>query len=151
SEAAALQWFMRAASQGHSKAQFMLAKIWANGEGVPRNNSLSYRWAYIARTGAADDDIRGQAQALLDSLETSLPREEISDIRERTGAWKPTLEESRSVNPSTDAAALPVGEQLRSVGPRPRVPGTYQGYKKSGAIKRAIRARFWLYARLLGF
>ena len=47
-EAAAVSWFQLAAEQGEAGAQFSLAAMYYNGDGVPRDYVLAYAWANLA-------------------------------------------------------------------------------------------------------
>lgn len=44
----AIYWYRRAAEAGVGKAQFNLARMYAQGEGVPRNLVLAYMWVSLA-------------------------------------------------------------------------------------------------------
>ncbi|WP_424540674.1 hypothetical protein [Sinorhizobium medicae] len=39
-----MHWFQKAAQQGHARAQFNLAMMYARGEGVARNDALAFEW-----------------------------------------------------------------------------------------------------------
>lgn len=44
-----IKWYKRAASQGHSKAQFFLANKFCQGHGTPKNMLRCYVWLEMSR------------------------------------------------------------------------------------------------------
>ncbi|MCY4426066.1 MAG: tetratricopeptide repeat protein, partial [Halieaceae bacterium] len=46
--AEAAAWFRKAAEQGHATAQFVLGLVYANGQGVPKNDTEAARWYRMA-------------------------------------------------------------------------------------------------------
>ena len=48
---AAVQWYRRAAEQGHATAQFNLVMSYAKGEGVPQDDVYAHMWSNIAASG----------------------------------------------------------------------------------------------------
>ena len=40
----ALRWYMKAADQGHAKAQFSTGVMYDQGKGVPQNYKEAFRW-----------------------------------------------------------------------------------------------------------
>ena len=66
-DAQAVKWFSRAAEQGHADAQLQLARMYANGEGVPADNVQAYAWANLASVDGLPDAVTfrdGTAQRL---------------------------------------------------------------------------------------
>ena len=43
-QATAIEWYHRAANQGHSQAQYNLGVVFAFGKGVPKNNATAVEW-----------------------------------------------------------------------------------------------------------
>jgi hypothetical protein len=150
---------MRAAGQGHAKAQLMLAEIWANGRGVPRKDVLAYKWAYLAKQYAAEPHIRESAEILLGSLANHLSAAEIVEARETARQWRPELESS-SANPSETVTSGDPGTKVQTETSRPprarKYFGSHTGKRtRTGAAGpsqiRTIRAHLNVAARQLGF
>ena len=40
----AVEWYCKAAEQGHSKAQYLLGRMYENGTGVKKNDGLAMEW-----------------------------------------------------------------------------------------------------------
>ena len=43
-----MKWYTRAAERGYGRAQYNLALMYCDGEGVPKNNVYAYMWFNIA-------------------------------------------------------------------------------------------------------
>jgi TPR repeat protein len=52
-----VQWFRKAAEQGHAMAQFNLGVMYANGEGVPKDDAEAVKWF---RKAAEQGDAKAQ-------------------------------------------------------------------------------------------
>lgn len=87
--AAAFQWFLRAADQGHGLAQRDLGFLYEAGWGVEQSLQEAYFWYSLA---ALHDS--GRAAVRRDSLATGLSLEQRDSAERRVRSWRP-LKESR--------------------------------------------------------
>jgi hypothetical protein len=59
----ALQWYQRAAEQGHASAQYNLGVMYVKGKGVPKDYVLAYMWINLA---AAQNSKNEKARNILE-------------------------------------------------------------------------------------
>jgi TPR repeat protein len=59
----AVEWYEKAAKQGHASAQYNLGAMYENGDGVDQNDSMAMRW--YAKAAAQEVE---QAQAAINSI-----------------------------------------------------------------------------------
>ena len=61
-ESQAVEWYKKAALQGHAQAQFNLGLMYESGAGVPKDGVRAYAWTSLAglRRGAKDSWFCGQ-------------------------------------------------------------------------------------------
>lgn len=85
--AAALQWFLRAADQGHGLAQRDLGLLYEAGWGVERSLEEAYFWYSLA---ALHDS--GRAALRRDALATGLSQEQRDSVERRLRSWRPRKE-----------------------------------------------------------
>jgi two-component system nitrate/nitrite response regulator NarL len=80
-----LDWFQRAAEQGHGVAQFILGQMYRDGYGVPEDKLSAYTWFLLAeRTGAyVDKSIREAKERLAGKMRT----DQIVQAQRRALAW----------------------------------------------------------------
>ncbi len=50
---AAMQWYSKAAEQGHADAQYNLGLMYYKGQGVPQDNIRAYMWVNLAASNGA--------------------------------------------------------------------------------------------------
>jgi TPR repeat protein len=82
-----MKWYRRAAEQGVAAAQHNLAELYANGEGVPKNDAEAYFWWNLAAAQGHE-----KAKTNRDIIEKDMTREQIAEAQRRSAAWKPTKE-----------------------------------------------------------
>ncbi|MCE2510634.1 MAG: sel1 repeat family protein [Alphaproteobacteria bacterium] len=76
--ATAYKYLAPLAAKGHSSAQYNLGRMYANGQGVPRNLIEAYKWFFLSfKNGRKEGE-----QAML-SLAPLLKKEQISEAIER--------------------------------------------------------------------
>ena len=85
--AAALQWFLRAADQGHGLAQRDLGLLYEAGWGVEQSLEEAYFWYSLA---ALHDS--GRAALRRDALATGLSPEQRDSADRRLRSWRPWKE-----------------------------------------------------------
>lgn len=85
--AAALQWFLRAADQGHGLAQRDLGLLYEAGWGVEQSLQEAYFWYSLA---ALHDS--GRAALRRDALATGLSQEQRDTAERRLRLWRPRKE-----------------------------------------------------------
>lgn len=85
--AAALQWFLRAAEQGHGLAQRDLGLLYEAGWGVDQSLQEAYFWYSLA---ALHDS--GRAALRRDALATGLSQEQRDNAERRLRSWRPRRE-----------------------------------------------------------
>ncbi len=74
----ALTCWEESAARGSSAAQYNIARMYALGEGVPRNAMEAYKWMTIASRGG-----RPEAQKALESIRKNMTPEQISEAERR--------------------------------------------------------------------
>ena len=77
----AFQWFEKAATQGHSDAQFELGRMFENGRAVNADILQAYYWTFLS-------DLNGNklAKAKLRFLEKNISRADIENIERKANA-----------------------------------------------------------------
>jgi hypothetical protein len=83
--AESMKWYRRAAEQGVAAAQHNLAELYANGEGVPKNDAEAYFWWNLAAAQGHE-----KAKTSRDIVEKKMTREQIAEAQRRSAAWKAT-------------------------------------------------------------
>jgi TPR repeat protein len=78
----ALNWFLKAAEQGHVDAQSQAGRMSFMGEGTSRNNEEAYFWYSLAAKG-------GNSQKWADSVARYLKPDQISTVEKRVAEWTP--------------------------------------------------------------
>lgn len=89
-------WLRKAANQGHSHAQEMLAWLYLNGHGVSQSDVDAFFWYELAVVGTQD---AAEAGAIIESRELAasyLSPAELSRVQERARKW---LEEHAAPSP----------------------------------------------------
>lgn len=72
----AANWCLKAAKQGDKGAQMMLGRIYAKGEGVPKNNVEAYAWFSVAATSNSNDKFEHLARLGKSVLSPQMTAEE---------------------------------------------------------------------------
>lgn len=89
--AEAVQWYRRAAEQGHADAQNNLGLCYDNGQGVPRDDVHAYVWFNLAAARGYADAVK--ARNLLTSRMT---REQIAEAQKLSRQWHERIEQART-------------------------------------------------------
>jgi TPR repeat protein len=77
-----MQWFLRAAEQGHVIAQATLGAYYWAGRGVPQDFSKAYFWSAIALAQGDEN-----SKSRLEGLASQMTREQISAARQQADVW----------------------------------------------------------------
>lgn len=72
----AIEWYLRAANQGHAKAQFTLSYCYEFGDGVEQNQAEALYWYYAAFNNGDQE-----AKARIEELEEELPHPVIKQMK----------------------------------------------------------------------
>jgi TPR repeat protein len=72
------------AEAGNAEAQFLLATLYARGQGVARDPATAYKWYWAAAAQKMDG-----ANASLRKLTASMSKEELERARQLIANWKP--------------------------------------------------------------
>ena len=83
-DAEAVQWFRRAAEQGHAEAQFGLGLMYSTGKGVPQDYVAAHLFFNLA--GAKGDE---EARKARDVLAAKMTAAQIAEAPRRAREWKP--------------------------------------------------------------
>ncbi len=118
SKARAAAWYRRSAEQGLAAAQYNLAVMFANGEGIPQDNVLAYVLFDLA---AAEDP---EAAEQRDSMARSLAGEEVD--RAARLADQAREDDTAMFLGEVLGAALPEEPESDSAGPGPELVRTVQ-------------------------
>ena len=82
----AAKWYRLAAEQGDPFAQFALGSMYAKGEGVPRNDLLSYKWWNLAAAYGLGHPSN------ITTLEGRMTPDQIAEAQKLSAEWKPISE-----------------------------------------------------------
>jgi hypothetical protein len=82
-KAAALEWYHRAAEQGHTKAMSLIGEKYQMGEGVAADPVQACMWYYLAASTGDD-----RARALMTAIERELSAEQVKEAYRRADAWR---------------------------------------------------------------
>jgi TPR repeat protein len=77
-----MQWFLRAAEQGHVTAQATLGAYYWAGRGVSEDLSKAYFWSAIA---LAEGDENSKSR--LEGLASQMTKAQVSDARQQAEIW----------------------------------------------------------------
>jgi hypothetical protein len=83
--AEAARWFREAAQRGHADAQLILAIMYAEGQGVKRDDVLAYSWATFA---ALNERLSDKAVPLRDKLTARMTKEQITAAEQQLNEWR---------------------------------------------------------------
>jgi len=93
-DAQAMQWFLRAAEQGHVTAQATLGAYYWAGRGVPQDLSKAYFWSAIA---LAQGDKSSKSR--LEGLASQMTHAQVSAARQQAEVW---IRQRNSAKPARD-------------------------------------------------
>ena len=145
----AAAWYARAAVRGNRRAQYNLALLYSDGEGVPRNPELARAWFRLAATNGLPAAAQKLGRADAGGGAPASGRRQSDGLRAadavapRAGeVVTPDIDERIEIVWSAPAAPLPVRYFLE-VAARDGAPGEiYAGYVDvSGALVRLDQAR----------
>jgi TPR repeat protein len=77
-----MQWFGRAAEQGHVTAQATLGAYYWAGRGVPQDLAKAYFWSRLALAQGDEN-----SKARLEGLATQMTREQVSAASQQAEDW----------------------------------------------------------------
>jgi TPR repeat protein len=83
----AAEFFTRAANQGNALAQLELAKLYANGAGVNRDQEKALFWSKIAVDWLSDDAKKKEAEAIRDAVEKALSADQKEKVQRELDGW----------------------------------------------------------------
>ena len=78
----AMQWFLRAADQGHVTAQATLGAYYWAGRGVPQDLSKAYFWSALALAQGDEN-----SKSRLEGLASQMTRAQVSAARQQAEVW----------------------------------------------------------------
>lgn len=87
-EAAAFNWYYRAAEQNYGSAQLRVAQMFAVGTGAPQDYKEAYFWLIRAALASVGRDVV-RAEALRDQIVPHVGPKEQSEIEGRALNWTP--------------------------------------------------------------
>jgi TPR repeat protein len=90
----AMQWFQRAADQGHVMAQGALGAYYFAARGVPKDLSKAYFWSVIAM--AQGDEI---SKGRLELLASQMTRAQVYAARQQAEVW---IHQHKSAKPAVN-------------------------------------------------
>jgi len=90
--ATAASWYRRAAEQGNAVAEIRLARQYAEGTGLPRDDVQAYKWFSIAAVRAADSYARTNAAKGRETAATKLTPAQVGEAERLAREWKPKME-----------------------------------------------------------
>lgn len=91
--AAALRQYRPLAEQGDATAQYVLGRMYARGQGVPKDYALAYMWFNLAAAQSSPNAAGAEAASVnRDELEKLMPRDQIAEAQRLTREWKPTAQ-----------------------------------------------------------
>ncbi len=88
----AAAWYRRAAEQGNAVAEIRLARQYAEGVGLPRDDVQAFKWFTIAAARAADSYARTNAAKGRDTTATKLTPVQVAEAERLARDWKPKME-----------------------------------------------------------
>ena len=83
-EALAAKYLRIAADQGIGDGECVLASLYSNGKGVPRDDVAAYQWALLATEHGTE-----QCAASLKSLKNKMTAAQIQQARSQAAVWRP--------------------------------------------------------------
>jgi len=82
-----VKWYRKAAEQGNAAAQYDLGVAYHNGQGVPRDYSLSYFWLSLSVSRSTGGIFTKRAQ-FRDATAKKLTREQLKKAQQMTREWE---------------------------------------------------------------
>jgi TPR repeat protein len=79
-----LQWYRKAADQGHALAQLHLGVMYDVGYGVPKDEQQAYFWWLLASVGGDADAVK-----LRDQIEARITPQHRAAAQADARSWKP--------------------------------------------------------------
>jgi TPR repeat protein len=100
---------MRAAGQGHVRAQLRLSEIFLAGKGVPRNSIAAYKWALVAERTAQEPETLDKAAQMFNVLGPLMSRAQIAEARSLAADWRqaPELQQASNAQPTEKRVCQP--------------------------------------------
>lgn len=89
---AAATWYRRAAEQGNAVAQIRLARQYAEGIGLPRDNIQAFKWFTVAAARGSDSYARTNATKGRETAATNMSATQIAEAERLAREWKPKRE-----------------------------------------------------------
>jgi uncharacterized protein len=82
--AAAANWYRKAAEQGDARAQNNLGIMYNKGDGVPQDRVTAYMWLNLAATSGFDEALRNR-----DIIAKRMTPAQIGEAQKLAREWKP--------------------------------------------------------------
>ena len=90
--ATALRLYRPLAERGDAKAQYVLGRMYAKGQGVQKDYALAYMWFNLAAAQSAPNETGSEAAGVSrDELEKLMPPDQIAEAQRLGREWKPKL------------------------------------------------------------
>ncbi len=87
--AKALQWYRKAAEQGHAKAQGNLGFMYGRGQGVPQDYAQAHMWFNLAASRFPPGEDRDKAVKYRDIGASKMTPAQIAEAEKLAREWKP--------------------------------------------------------------
>jgi len=88
--AQAVKWYRKAAEQGDADAQFNLALMYDNGQGVPQDYVQAHMWLNLAAAGLPPGEDRDSAVKNRDIVAKLMTPAQIAEAQRLAGKWRPS-------------------------------------------------------------
>jgi TPR repeat protein len=85
----AVQFMRLAAERGHAEAQYSYAEMFAEGQGLDRDDVQAYKWLTLAAKRASDTRTRDAANRSRKQVAARLSAEQRQDAERRAKKWRP--------------------------------------------------------------
>ena len=78
-----------AAERGHAEAQLRYAEMFAEGQGLDKDDVQAYKWLTLAAKRASNEKIRDAAKTARKPVAARLSSEQRQDADRRANIWRP--------------------------------------------------------------
>ena len=87
----AVEWYRKAAQQGHASAQFNLGVKYAKGKGVPQDYAAAHKWFNLgaSRFPASEATLRDKAVKIRETIVMRMTPAQIAEAQRMAREWKP--------------------------------------------------------------
>lgn len=86
-DAAAVEWYLKAADQNYARAQYNLGVMYGKGKGVPADYVQSYKWFAVAAVRHPPGASRDQAAAARDFVAKVMDPDQVAKAKQLARDW----------------------------------------------------------------